>query len=252
MKRIIKLTERDLTRIVRRVISESSNSTVSQMNSNISKVDPTGCKGMLLQNYNALKTSIGRPMDGGCIGDALYTQWPKGSANGFKGWQVQYKMEDQNTGDCEVIIFMDYKAKPKWCPRWILRFLHLFGSDNSIVRVRNRTLHNLEKRLTKGIQLTDYKTKWEWYDLRISVYGTDQMQNLADAIEHKFYNNGLREDLADQIKVLDPKTKYDKGYSIDSLRNELERLENIQPYVHGNERQPWHTVRSARLIAPNR
>ena len=113
MKRIIKLTERDLTRIVRRVISESSNSTVSQMNSNISKVDPTGCKGMLLQNYNALKTSIGRPMDGGCIGDALYTQWPKGSANGFKGWQVQYKMEDQNTGDCEVIIFMDYKDNRK-------------------------------------------------------------------------------------------------------------------------------------------
>ena len=123
-----------------------------------------------------------------------------------------------------LVIFMDYKAKPKYCPRWVLRFLHLFGSDNSIVRVRNRTLHNLEKRLTKGIQLTDYKTKWEWYDLRISVYGTDQMQNLADAIEHKFYDDGFREDLADQIKVLDPKTKYDSGYSIDSLRNELDRL----------------------------
>jgi hypothetical protein len=124
-----------------------------------------------------------------------------------------------------LVIFMDYKAKPKYCPRWFLRFLHLFGSDNSIVRVRNRTLHNLEKRLTKGIQLTDYKTKWEHYDLRISVYGTEQMQNLADAIEHKFYSDGLREDLADQIKVLNPDTKYDSGYSIDSLRNELERLE---------------------------
>jgi hypothetical protein len=80
--------------------------------------------------------------------------------------------------------------------------------------------------LTKGIQLTDYKTKWECYDLRISVYGTDQMQDLADAIEYKVYNDGLREDLADQIKELNPKTKYDKGYSIDSLRNELNRLEN--------------------------
>jgi hypothetical protein len=51
------------------------------------------------------------------------------------------------------------------------------------------------------------------------------MQDLADAIEHKFYSDGRREELADQIKELDPKTKYDKGYSIDSLRNELERLE---------------------------
>jgi len=128
-----------------------------------------------------------------------------------------------------LVIFMDYKAKPKWCPRWVLRFLHLFGSDNSIVRVRNRTLYNLEQRLTKGIQLTDYKTKWEWYDLRISVYGTDQMQNLADAIEHKFYNDGLREDLAEQIKELDPNTKFHSGYDTDSLKDELERLENIQP-----------------------
>jgi len=126
-----------------------------------------------------------------------------------------------------LVIFMDYKAKPKWCPRWVLRFLHLFGSDNSIVRIRNRTLYELEKRLTKGIQLTDYKTKWEWYDLRISVYGTDQMQDLADAIEYKVYSDGRREELADEIKELDPNTNYDKGYSIDSLRNELERLETI-------------------------
>jgi hypothetical protein len=120
---------------------------------------------------------------------------------------------------------MDYKAKPKWCPRWFLRFLQLFGNDNSIVRVRNRRLSNLKRKLTKGIQLTDYKTKWYEYDLRISVYGTSQMQDLADAIEYKFYNDGLREDLADQIKELDPNTKYDKGYTIDSLKNELERLE---------------------------
>ena len=127
-----------------------------------------------------------------------------------------------------LVIFMDYKAKPKYCPRWVLRFLHLFGSDNSIVRVRNRTLHNLERRLTKGIQLTDYKTKWEWYDLRISVYGTEQMQNLADAIEHKFYSDGLREDLADQIKELDPNTNFDKGYCTENLKKELDRLEGVE------------------------
>jgi hypothetical protein len=52
------------------------------------------------------------------------------------------------------------------------------------------------------------------------------MQDLADSIEHKFYSDGRREELAEQIKELDPQTKYDKGYSIDSLRNELQRLEN--------------------------
>jgi hypothetical protein len=52
------------------------------------------------------------------------------------------------------------------------------------------------------------------------------MYDLSDAIEHKFYNDGRREDLADQIKELDPNTKYDKGYTIDSLKKELDRLEN--------------------------
>lgn len=125
-----------------------------------------------------------------------------------------------------LVIFLDYKAKPKWCPRWFLRFLHLFGSDNSIVRVRNRTLYNLEKRLTKGVHIMDYKTKWKWYDLRISVYGTFQMHDLADAIEHKFYSDGYREDLADQIRKLDPNTKFDSGYGTESLKKELDRLEN--------------------------
>ena len=126
-----------------------------------------------------------------------------------------------------LVIFMDYKAKPKWCPRWVLRFLQLFGNDNSIVRVRNRRLSNLKRRLTKGIQLTDYKTKWYDYDLRISVYGTDQMQDLADAIEHKFFSDGRRESLAEQIKELDPNTKFDKGHTTESLKAELDRLEDL-------------------------
>jgi len=130
-----------------------------------------------------------------------------------------------------LVIFMDYKAKPKYCPRWVLRFLYLFGSDNSIVRVRNRVLYNLKQYLTKGIQLTDYKTKWEHYDLRISVYGNDQIQNLADAIEHKFYDDGSREDLANRIKILDPNTKYTKGSLQSDLKKELNRLEDINETI---------------------
>ncbi len=31
-----------------------------------------------------------------------------------------------------LILAMDYEARPKWCPRWFLRFLHTFGSDKSV------------------------------------------------------------------------------------------------------------------------
>jgi hypothetical protein len=123
-----------------------------------------------------------------------------------------------------LVIFMDYKAKPWWCPRWFLRFLHLFGDDNSIVRVRNRRLSELKRKITKGYGIMDYKTKWQWYDLRISIAGTDQMWNLANAIEQEFYDKGAREDLSNQIKALDPNTKYNKGYTVNTLREELNRL----------------------------
>jgi len=123
-----------------------------------------------------------------------------------------------------LVIFMDYKARPWWCPRWFLRFLHLFGMDNSIVRVRNRFLSKLAEKITGYIMLMDYKTKWKNYDLRISVVGDRQVQNLADAIESRYYEVGYRRDLADQIKELDPDTVFNSGYAPSSLNRELERL----------------------------
>ncbi len=109
-----------------------------------------------------------------------------------------------------LVIFMDYRARPKWCPRWFLRFLHLFGNDNSIVRVRNMKLHNLHRKLTKGIMIYDYKTKWEWYDLRISIAGDKQMSDLADDIQDMYYTRGQREDLLEKIYKYNP--AFDKPY----------------------------------------
>jgi hypothetical protein len=103
-----------------------------------------------------------------------------------------------------LVLAMDYEAKPKGCPRWFLRFLHLFGSDNSIVRVRNRTLHNLVMKLTKGIMMNDYKTKWAYYDLRISISAHEHLHNLANAIEGEYFSQGRQKELAEQIKELDP------------------------------------------------
>jgi len=108
-----------------------------------------------------------------------------------------------------LVLAMDYEAKPKYCPRWYLRFLYLFGSDNSIVRVRNRTLHNQLIKLTKGIIMMDYKTKWEDYDLRISIRAPKHIQNLSDSIIKFFYEKGYKEKVIDKIKEIEP--KFDKG-----------------------------------------
>ena len=92
-----------------------------------------------------------------------------------------------------LVLLMDYESKPWWCPRWFLRFLHLFGNDNSVVKVRNWKLHRLFTKITKGNRLVDYKTKWSENDLRIHVNGSDRVMDLADDIERGFYNRYKKE-----------------------------------------------------------
>ena len=107
-----------------------------------------------------------------------------------------------------LILALDYEARPKWCPRWFLRFLHVFGDDMSIVRVRYRSLYKLKQRLTKGIMFTDWKTKWSDYDLRISISAPKHLQDLADAIENKLYLDGRKEYLLEQLAKHDTEGKY--------------------------------------------
>jgi hypothetical protein len=125
-----------------------------------------------------------------------------------------------------LVLAMDYESKPKFCPRWFLRFLHVFGSDKSIVRVRNWTLHELLRKLTKGIMFTDWKTKWQDYDLRISISAPNHLQDLADDIESGFYSRGRQEEIVAEILKLDPNAGIIWG-SIDRLEKQLEKLENI-------------------------
>lgn len=124
-----------------------------------------------------------------------------------------------------LVLALDYEARPKWCPRWFLRFLHLFGSDNSIVRVRNRRLHNLERKLTKGIAFVDWKTKWTSYDLRISIHAPEHLQELAQGIEERFYSRGRQTELRDQIIAIDPTANLIWG-SVSRLEKELQELQN--------------------------
>ena len=138
-----------------------------------------------------------------------------------------YKGSEFNKVLRPLVLAMDYEAKPKWCPRWFLRFLHVFGNDKSLVRVRNFRLHYLHRRLTKGIMFWDWKTKWCDYDLRISISGPDHLQNLADWIEQGYYNEGYRAKLMRDIAMYEPDPDAEIVFSdIKHLEEQLQDLKD--------------------------
>ena len=158
-------------------------------------------------------------------GDLRYIFFPsKGEKYGYLGITL-YNDSEFNKVLLPLVLTMDYEAKPKWCPRWFLRFLHVFGNDKSIVRVRNWRLHKLHRKLTKGIQFWDWKTKWSHYDLRISISGTKHLQDLASWIENGFYKKGYQNELIERIKKIDPNAKTNI-ISVDYLEKQLEDLQN--------------------------
>ena len=77
----------------------------------------------------------------------------------------------------EFFIEVDRVARPRWCPKFFLRLLDLFGNDGSIVRVRNFKLHNLFNKITGGVRITD--TKWKWDSFRIYGNFTEELRELA-------------------------------------------------------------------------
>ena len=151
-----------------------------------------------------------------------------------------YKDSEFSKALLPLVLAMDYEAKPKWCPRWFLRFLHVFGDDKSMVRVRNRRLSNLHRKLTKGIQFWDWKTKWTEYDLRISISGTEQMQNLARWIEQGYYKEGYRAKLMRDIAMYEPDPDAEIVLSdIEHLEEQLEKLRNKEEDETFNTKEKW-------------
>ena len=159
------------------------------------------------------------------LDDFRYIFFPKGFEKyGYLGTQIWNEDGGYFKALYPLVLAMDYEAKPKLCPRWFLRFLHVFGSDRSIVRVRNWTLHDLLRNLTKGLAFVDYKTKWHDYDLRISIHAPKHLQDLSDDIEHGYYSRGRQEELVAEIKKLDPNAGIIWG-NIGWLEKQLETLE---------------------------
>jgi len=160
--------------------------------------------------------------------DLRYIFFPKGFERyGYLGTQIWNEDSDYYKALYPLVLALDYEAKPKWCPRWFLRFLHVFGADKSIVRVRNWKLNNLLTKLTKGIGFIDWKTKWSDYDLRISIVAPKHLQDLAGWIEHGFYSDGRQKELVEQIKALDPEASIMWG-SVERFEKQLEELETFK------------------------
>lgn len=159
--------------------------------------------------------------------DIRFIFFPKGFGEkyGYLGTQIWNEDSDYFKALYPLVLALDYEAKPKYCPRWFLRFLHVFGNDRSIVRVRNWRLHNLSNKLTKGIMFIDWKTKWDNYDLRISISAPKYLQDLADDIEEGFYSRGRQKELVDEIKMINPDAPIIWG-SIKRLEEQLEELRN--------------------------
>jgi len=159
------------------------------------------------------------------LDDLRYIFLPKGFEEkyGYLGTSI-YESSHYFKTLYPLVLALDYEAKPKWCPRWFLRFLDVFGNDRSIVRVRNRRLANLHSKLTKGIGFIDWKTKWSDYDLRISVSAPKHLQDLADDIESGVYSRGKQDELVEEILQLDANASIIRG-SVRRLEEQLDGLE---------------------------
>jgi hypothetical protein len=113
---------------------------------------------------------------------------------GYLGVHLRYTSDKYFEALYPLVLAMDYEAKPKRCPRWFLRLLHVVAHDRSLVRVKNRKVSDYFRKLTKGILFIDWKTKWHDNDLRISISAPTHIWNLADDIADGFYRRGENEE----------------------------------------------------------
>lgn len=129
-----------------------------------------------------------------------------------------------------IVLLLDYKMRPRWCPQVLLRIITYLATGFSIVRVRNNWIYyNVYLKITKGIKFWDWKTKWENYDLRISVHADENTHWLCEAIEAKAYRDGCREEMISELKSFYGEQyeghKYKSYCEIVELVSEMYRLQ---------------------------
>lgn len=123
------------------------------------------------------------------IGDVIAIFFPKNFNEKYRYLGYTYIPYKEGSQQYNIVLEfynrLDKKVRPGYCPKIFLRFLELFGNDNSIVRVRNWGLHNLFNKITKGYRVRDCKTKWSESDIRIYGSFDDELDDLIDIVEEK-------------------------------------------------------------------
>jgi len=100
-------------------------------------------------------------------------------------WNIFDEIEETNNYKYleELIKFIAKEARPWYLPWFVLNLLHLYGNDNSIIRVKNWKLHRLHKYFTKGILIQDIKIKWG--TIRVYGYFNEKITQKLKEIEDK-------------------------------------------------------------------
>lgn len=119
------------------------------------------------------------------LGDLWGCFFPRrGDEYGYLGYAFYYvdaNKQPANIGERLLRDFfqqVDQRVRPKWCPRFVLRLLDLYGNDKSIVRMRSMRLSNWYSRLTGGVRIRD--TKWKYETYRIYGSFTREIDELAE------------------------------------------------------------------------
>jgi len=115
------------------------------------------------------------------VGDVIDCFFPKkGEEYSYLGYAYYTPKTFVGTILLDFFKEVDKVARPKWCPKFYLRLLKLFGNDNSVVRMRNYYLSCKYSKITKGIMITDMK--WKYDSFRIYGSFTKELDNISKEV----------------------------------------------------------------------
>jgi len=82
-----------------------------------------------------------------------------------------------------IFKLIDNEAKPKWCPRWFLRLLNLFGNQY----IKNKRISGVLNGLLKGIRIANIRTKYHTNDISIDGTFPDPLDCWIKGLEDEIF-----------------------------------------------------------------
>lgn len=82
-----------------------------------------------------------------------------------------------------IFKLIDNEAKPKWCPRWFLRLLNLFGNQY----IKNKRISGVLNGLLKGIRITNISTRHHNNDIKLYGVFPDPLCYWISGLEDEIF-----------------------------------------------------------------